>query len=223
MSPEVLEGAIMFNRESFFRIDAYALGLVIWEMISQCTVNGHVQEYRQPFEEEVGLHPTLQQMKNIVVTSRMRPKFPKYRNCVQTLESLVETVKECWDHDAEARLTAECIRNRARLCLKACADASYTSLEQGKSTNKSSSESHYVSNGHLQGGQHEKDCTGRESPLGIGYIQVPIQTKQAISGLIRQLDMSTTKSAKLLFYPQSCSSSPDIVITSSCPIAERQD
>jgi hypothetical protein len=42
MSPEVLEGAIMFNRESFFRIDAYALGLVIWEMISQCTVNGNI-------------------------------------------------------------------------------------------------------------------------------------------------------------------------------------
>ena len=42
MAPEVLEGAIMFNRESFLRIDVYALALVIWEMISRCAVKGKV-------------------------------------------------------------------------------------------------------------------------------------------------------------------------------------
>ena len=42
MAPEVLEGAIMFNRESFLRIDIYALGLVMWEMISRCTVKGNI-------------------------------------------------------------------------------------------------------------------------------------------------------------------------------------
>jgi hypothetical protein len=40
MAPEVLEGAITFNRESFLRIDVYALALVIWEMISRCIVKG---------------------------------------------------------------------------------------------------------------------------------------------------------------------------------------
>ena len=37
MAPEVLDGAIAFQRESFMRIDVYALALVMWEMVSRCT------------------------------------------------------------------------------------------------------------------------------------------------------------------------------------------
>ena len=37
MAPEVLEGAINFQRDSFLRIDMYALGLVLWELASRCT------------------------------------------------------------------------------------------------------------------------------------------------------------------------------------------
>ena len=36
MAPEVLEGAIQFQRDAFLRIDMYACGLVIWELISRC-------------------------------------------------------------------------------------------------------------------------------------------------------------------------------------------
>lgn len=37
MAPEVLEGAINFHRDAFLRIDVYALGLVLWELLSRCT------------------------------------------------------------------------------------------------------------------------------------------------------------------------------------------
>lgn len=37
MAPEILEGAINFNRDSFLRIDMYACGLVLWELVSRCT------------------------------------------------------------------------------------------------------------------------------------------------------------------------------------------
>ena len=37
MAPEVLEGAISFNRDAFLRIDMYAVGLVLWEVLSRCT------------------------------------------------------------------------------------------------------------------------------------------------------------------------------------------
>lgn len=37
MAPEVLEGAINFHRDAFLRIDMYALGLVLWELLSRCT------------------------------------------------------------------------------------------------------------------------------------------------------------------------------------------
>ena len=37
MAPEVLEGAINFQRDSFLRIDMYAMGLVLWELAARCT------------------------------------------------------------------------------------------------------------------------------------------------------------------------------------------
>lgn len=53
MAPEVLEGAINFNRDAFLRIDVYACGLVLWEMVSRCDATGPVGDYLLPFEAEV--------------------------------------------------------------------------------------------------------------------------------------------------------------------------
>lgn len=39
MAPEVLEGAINFTTDSFLRIDMYACGLVLWELVSRCKVS----------------------------------------------------------------------------------------------------------------------------------------------------------------------------------------
>ena len=39
MAPEVLEGAINFQRDSFLRIDMYAMGLVLWELVARCSVS----------------------------------------------------------------------------------------------------------------------------------------------------------------------------------------
>ncbi len=36
MAPEVLEGAINFQRDAFLRIDIYAFALVSWEVMSRC-------------------------------------------------------------------------------------------------------------------------------------------------------------------------------------------
>lgn len=36
LAPEVLEGAINFQRDAFLRIDMYAMGLVLWELMSRC-------------------------------------------------------------------------------------------------------------------------------------------------------------------------------------------
>ena len=40
MSPEVLEGAVNFQREAFMRIDMYACGLVLWEIATRCVIDG---------------------------------------------------------------------------------------------------------------------------------------------------------------------------------------
>ncbi|XP_068457587.1 activin receptor type-2A isoform X2 [Clinocottus analis] len=113
MAPEVLEGAINFQRDSFLRIDMYAVGLVLWELASRCkAADGPLGEYMLPFEEEVGLHPSLEDMQDLVVHKKLRPAL---RECWQThtgLAVLCETIEECWDHEAEARLSACCVQER---------------------------------------------------------------------------------------------------------------
>ncbi|XP_049609238.1 activin receptor type-2A isoform X1 [Syngnathus scovelli] len=113
MAPEVLEGAINFQRDSFLRIDMYAFGLVLWELAARCTAaDGPVDEYMLPFEEEVGQHPSLEDMQEVVVHKKLRPCL---RDCWQKhtgLAMLCETIEDCWDQEAEARLSAGCIEER---------------------------------------------------------------------------------------------------------------
>ncbi|KAJ1520821.1 hypothetical protein ONE63_003912 [Megalurothrips usitatus] len=113
MAPEVLEGAINFSRDAFLRIDMYACGLVLWELASRCTgQEGPIGEYRLPFEEEVGQRPTLEDMQECVVHKKQRPICPETWKKHQGLNALCDTMEECWDHDAEARLSASCVMER---------------------------------------------------------------------------------------------------------------
>lgn len=76
MAPEILEGAINFTRDSFLRIDVYACGLVLWELVTRCTGHGGpVTEFSLPFEAELGSHPTLEEMQENIVTKKMRPQI----------------------------------------------------------------------------------------------------------------------------------------------------
>ena len=36
MAPEILQGSITFKAEAFIATDVYALGLVMWELLSRC-------------------------------------------------------------------------------------------------------------------------------------------------------------------------------------------
>lgn len=76
MAPEVIEGAIEFNKDAFLRIDIYACGLVLWEMVSRCNAyNLPSTNYYLPFELELGMNPSLQDLNKTVVQQKMRPKI----------------------------------------------------------------------------------------------------------------------------------------------------
>lgn len=153
MAPEVLEGAINFTPDAFLRIDMYACGLVLWEVVSRCTAISHqsaaavvttnnttatagtvtvpalqldpghvdiigasaVGEYRLPFEAEVGSHPMLEDMQEAVVQRKVRPKIGDRWRLHPGISALCDTMEECWDHDAEARLSASCVMERVLL------------------------------------------------------------------------------------------------------------
>jgi len=115
MAPEVLEGAINFNRDAFLRIDMYSVGLVLWEMVSRCSsVDGPVDEYQFPFEDEVGQHPTLEDMQDVVIHKKLRPQLKEHWSKHEGIKSMLETIEECWDHDPEARLSSGCVEERIR-------------------------------------------------------------------------------------------------------------
>lgn len=139
MAPEVLDGAINFTRDAFLRIDVYACGLVLWELLSRTELPAVAattdaaadggggsapavvpDNYEMPFEREVGAHPTLEEMQDAVFVRKLRPAIlPTWRRH-RDVDSLCDAIEDCWDQDAEARLSASCIQERLRCLLSSC-------------------------------------------------------------------------------------------------------
>lgn len=113
MAPEVLESRInLEDLESFKQVDVYAMALVLWEMASRCDVLTDVKDYEPPFGTKVHEHPCVESMKDMVLRERGRPDIPGSWLLHQGMGFLSEMITECWDHDPEARLTAQCVAER---------------------------------------------------------------------------------------------------------------
>jgi hypothetical protein len=76
------------------------------------SLQGPVGEYRLPFEEFIGQSPTLEEMQDIVVTQRKRPTIRNDWFGHPGLLVLLEAMKDSWDQDSEARISASCIVER---------------------------------------------------------------------------------------------------------------
>uniref|UniRef100_UPI00358EE83B bone morphogenetic protein receptor type-2 isoform X2 n=1 Tax=Myxine glutinosa TaxID=7769 RepID=UPI00358EE83B len=118
MAPEVLEGAMNLHdcESALKQVDVYALGLVFWEVYMRCHElfpGENVPEYQMPFQAEVGTQPTIEDMQVLVSHEKQRPLFPDaWKENSLAVRSLKETMEDCWDQDAEARLTAQCAEER---------------------------------------------------------------------------------------------------------------
>ncbi|XP_043922596.1 TGF-beta receptor type-2 isoform X2 [Protopterus annectens] len=113
MAPEVLESRInLENIESFKQTDVYSMALVLWELSSRCSAAGDVKDYEPPFGSKVREHPCVESMKDNVLRDRGRPEVPTTWLNHQGMQKVCEIISECWDHDPEARLTAQCVVER---------------------------------------------------------------------------------------------------------------
>nr|XP_023661644.1 bone morphogenetic protein receptor type-2-like [Paramormyrops kingsleyae] len=118
MAPEVLEGAVNLRdcESALKQVDMYALGLIYWEIFMRCVdlfPGEAVPDYQMAFQAEAGNHPSFEDMQVLVSREKQRPKFPEaWKENSLAVRSLKETVEDCWDQDAEARLTAQCAEER---------------------------------------------------------------------------------------------------------------
>ncbi|XP_040004200.1 bone morphogenetic protein receptor type-2-like [Xiphias gladius] len=118
MAPEVLGGALNLRdcESALKQVDVYALGLLYWESFRRCSdlfPGETVPEYQLAFQAELGNHPSFEEMQILVARGKYRPRFPEaWKENSLALRSLKETMEDCWDQDAEARLTAQCAEER---------------------------------------------------------------------------------------------------------------
>ncbi|TNM93365.1 hypothetical protein fugu_018767 [Takifugu bimaculatus] len=112
MAPEVLESRInLENIESFKQADVYSMALVLWELTSRCNAIGEVKEYEPPFGN-LRENPCVESMKDSVLRDRGRPEVPNSWSNHPGIQIVCTSIEECWDHDPEARLTAQCVAER---------------------------------------------------------------------------------------------------------------
>ncbi|KAL0963339.1 hypothetical protein UPYG_G00304970 [Umbra pygmaea] len=113
MAPEVLESRLnLENIESFKQTDVYSMALVLWEITSRCHAIGEVKDYEPPYGSKVQVHPGVESMKDHLLRDRGRPEIPDSWINHQGIAIVCATIEECWDHDPEARLTAQCVAER---------------------------------------------------------------------------------------------------------------
>lgn len=118
MAPEVLEGAVNLRdcETALKQIDIYSLGLVLWELCTRChdwyPTGYEPPPYASPYEAEIGKSPSFEQMQVLVSRHKARPLFPINWGGGAAAKIAKETCEDCWDHDAEARLTALCAEER---------------------------------------------------------------------------------------------------------------
>lgn len=117
---QLLEGAVNLRdcEASLKQADIYALGLVMWELCTRChdwyAPDQTTPSYKLPYEKEVGKKPSFEQMQILVSRQKTRPQFPTGWGGDSAAKIARDTVEDCLDHDAEARLTALCVEERIR-------------------------------------------------------------------------------------------------------------
>ncbi|XP_034429254.1 LOW QUALITY PROTEIN: TGF-beta receptor type-2 [Hippoglossus hippoglossus] len=113
MAPEVLESRVnLEDLEAFKQMDVYSMALVLWEMTSRCHAIGEVESYEPAFGSKVCEQPCVDSMRDLVLRDRGRPDIPSAWTQHQGMNVFCSTITECWDHDPEARLTADCVVER---------------------------------------------------------------------------------------------------------------
>ena len=116
-SPELLDGAINFSGDSLLKVDIYACALVFWEILSRCKKlqnQNQIKEYKLPFELELGTMPSIDELRNHISFKQRRPVIEAHWRSNEFLNEFCRLLDDCWDNDAESRITSACVLERLK-------------------------------------------------------------------------------------------------------------
>ncbi|KAL9918072.1 TGF-beta receptor type-1 babo isoform 2-T2 [Glossina fuscipes fuscipes] len=107
MAPEVLDESMNAQHfDSYKRADVYAFGLILWEVARRCNIGMMYDDYQLPYFDVVQPDPSIEEMKKVVCTDKMRPNIPNRWHASEVMHSMAKVMKECWYPNPVARLTA---------------------------------------------------------------------------------------------------------------------
>ncbi|XP_077581646.1 anti-Muellerian hormone type-2 receptor-like [Stigmatopora nigra] len=115
VSPEILEGFVNLLGSWCLHGDVYALGLLLWEICMRCSdlfEDGMVPQHFLPYERELEGRLTWENLVIHVSCMKKRPPIPGSWNLLSQGPALRDLLRECWDVDPDARLTAQCVADR---------------------------------------------------------------------------------------------------------------
>ncbi|CAF1110105.1 unnamed protein product [Adineta steineri] len=119
MAPELLELAITHTSNALCKVDIYALGLVLWEIITQCQEYSYSIDYQLPYAEYVKINETnenkiLDILHQVVVNERKRPAIHRTANMNSKISEVLTIIEDCWKHEPESRINARPVLHRLR-------------------------------------------------------------------------------------------------------------
>ncbi|XP_061793689.1 activin receptor type-2A-like isoform X2 [Nerophis lumbriciformis] len=114
-SPEILEGSVNLLSNWCLQADVYAAGLLLWEIWMRCSdlfEDGAPPQHLLPYEQELGAGLTWESLTVHVSHMERRPSVPEHWQMLRQGSVLQDLLRECWDCDPDARLTAQCVADR---------------------------------------------------------------------------------------------------------------
>nr|SCC77930.1 BMPR_SD [Suberites domuncula] len=113
MAPEVLNGTINTNElDAFCVADMYAFGLVMWEILRRAETNGKASEHQIPYQNSLCEHPTIDDIRRVVVEQCVRPELEERWKDDECLSVVSNLMKECWTPSPDGRPTATRIKKK---------------------------------------------------------------------------------------------------------------
>jgi serine/threonine protein kinase len=111
MAPEILAKTIdMRSLISFQNAEMYSLALIIWELLRRCKFEHNGQtyshDYSLPYQEQVGMDPTEEIMKQVVCEQKVRPQVNELWKEVPLLAEMAGLLDELWVDKPTQRLSA---------------------------------------------------------------------------------------------------------------------